>query len=205
MSSHVSELLADYALNALTGAEHLAVEAHLGECGQCVAELVQIQAALTVVGTPLPATPPSATARQRLLDAIAAGGRFDDFAERVAELFDLPASKARDYLDRLDDPARWMVGPGHGVFMLPVRPGPRAAGTMSGFVKVAPGSEFPHHTHNGDETNIVLQGACADPDGTVYRRHMQMEFAAGSAHSFTAIEDVDFIVAVRLAGGFTLG
>lgn len=204
MSDHVFELLADFALNTLADAERDRVDAHVTDCDQCAAELATTHAALASVAAPLPGVSPCNLARGRLLDALGEGTRFDDFSERVARLFDIPVGKAQRYLARIDDPSRWAPGPGTGVFLLPINPGPKFEGSMSGFVKVNTGSEFPEHTHNGDEATIVLQGACKDPDGTIYRRHMDISYGRGSSHSFTAIEDISFIAAVRLAGGFQL-
>ncbi len=204
MSDHVSELISDFALDTLSEDQRSRFTAHIADCDQCAMELATTQKALTAMAAPLAASAPSPKLRDRLIEAIALGSRFDDFADRVAALFDLPVDKAKRYLDRIDDPSRWIEGPGPGVLMLPIRPGPTFTGSMSGFVKVHTGKEFPHHTHVGEEQSIVLQGACVDPDGTVYRRHQDIMYSPGSSHSFTVIEDLDFIAAVRLAGGFQL-
>ena len=146
----------------------------------------------------LPAVEPPDSGRSRLLSAAAEGNRFADFTERVAELFDIPVAKARKILDRIDDPARWTPGPGPGVTLLGTRPGAAYEGALCGFVRVAPGARFPQHDHLGAEDSIVLQGACTDSDGTVYRRYQDMHYDEGTSHDFEACEGgPDFLTATR--------
>src|SRR5690606_32221832 len=98
--------------------------------------------------------------------------------------------------------AAWEPGPLAGTGLIHFEAGPACAGADTGFVRVAPGVRFPWHAHNGEETNLVLQGACADSDGTVHRRGAVFVHAAGSEHEFRASAGHPALVfAVRVFGG----
>ena len=81
----------------------------------------------------------------------------DEDLQRVYQWVDeIPLSRpkrniARDFAD--------------GVLVAHVPNGPATEGAIVGFIKLAPGTSFPTHTHLGDETVLVVQGAFRDSEG----------------------------------------
>jgi Anti-sigma-K factor rskA/Putative zinc-finger len=77
MSAHeqFADDLALYALNDLTGAERLALEAHLQECPSCRRELQALRGDLGLLGLSSSGPQPPARSKERLMRAIAAEPR----------------------------------------------------------------------------------------------------------------------------------
>jgi quercetin dioxygenase-like cupin family protein len=78
--------------------------------------------------------------------------------------------------------------------------GPACAGSDTGFVRVAAGTTFPWHGHDGDEVTLVLAGSSRDYSGTILTAGDEFALNGGSAHEFTALGDQDYIYAVRVVG-----
>jgi predicted ChrR family anti-sigma factor len=199
-SSHVTELLPEYALGSLEASDGTAVTVHLDACGDCTAELAELEDALASVALSLDPVAPSADLRDRLLQA-ANEGRFAGFAERFSAIFDVAVDRAKELLTWIDDPARWEPGPAAKTGLIHFPAGAACAGADTGFVRVEPGVLFPWHLHNGEELNVVLQGACVDSNGTTYRSGDEFVNAGDTEHDFRAIGDVDYIFMVRVRNG----
>jgi quercetin dioxygenase-like cupin family protein len=133
--------------------------------------------------------------------AAAVGGRFAHFATAFASIFDVAIERAVQLLDWIDDASRWEPGPLAGTALIHFPAGPACAGADTGFVRVEPGVLFPWHEHNGEETNLVLQGACLDSNGTTYSRGEVFVNQGDTEHDFRACGDVDYIFAVRVFDG----
>ncbi|MCB9787626.1 MAG: hypothetical protein H6744_13170 [Deltaproteobacteria bacterium] len=127
---------------------------------------------------------PSASLRGRLLESAGATDRFARFTDAIARLLDLGADAARRVMAHIDDPSRWLDGPGPARSCW-VSHGPSLAGTITGFVRLPAGETFPEHTHLGDEQMLILQGVCVDGvDGTESRPGDLRTQQAGSSHDF---------------------
>lgn len=165
-------------------------------------ELAEVLAELGVVGREEPA----ATARERLLAAITRSpDRWAPFAHRLARMFDLSVAKMTTVLARLDDPSAWEPGPIPGVSLLHFDGGQSLATADSGFVRLAPGTEFPDHRHVGIERVLIVEGAYVASDGRTYRAGDEHPMEAGTTHSYVVTADGPCTFAVTLSAGIEIG
>lgn len=200
MSVCVTEQLPDFLLGGLPADQADVVASHLGDCERCSQELDDISESLSGLALELEPVQPSPALRERIL-ASAQKGRFAQFAERFAKMFDVAVDRAKELLDLVDQPSAWEDGPCEGSGLIHFDAGPATVGADTGFVRVKPGVLFPWHTHGGLETNLVLQGSCIDSDGTVYKRGDVFVNQPGTAHEFRAAEgDLDYVFAVVVFG-----
>ena len=109
---------------------------------------------------PLASTPLDSL-RARVLASASHVGRLWRFAEQVGAALDLPLARARELLDRLDDPSAW-TQTSAGIEALWVEGGPRVAQAVCGFLRFRAGVRSPEHEHVGEETLLVLQGGLRD-------------------------------------------
>lgn len=145
------------------------------------AETASLMRVVGQVAQPLAAPQPL---RSRILAS--AAGRFEGFAVRVAALFDLSVEQAREQLARIPASDVWTGTPLPGLRLLHLRGGPRVAAADCGFVRLDPGTTFPHHAHDGEEWALVLSGRSEDSTGPVALPGDLIHFGAGASHSFRA-------------------
>ncbi|MBM4361628.1 MAG: cupin domain-containing protein [Deltaproteobacteria bacterium] len=159
--------------------------------------------ALSLLALSLPAVPPSAAARARMLAALEGESRYVPFATTLARLFDLPEVGVRALLARAADPAEWREG------FLPVErflhfdAGPAMVGLRAGLVQMLAGTEIPAHRHREREITLVLEGALTDGDGRAVGPGEWLDMPAGSVHSLRIDGDRRSVLAV-LRGGIEL-
>ena len=135
----------------------------------------------------LPELSPAPELRERLLGDARSEGRLARFAGAVAELLDVGTAKAKELLERIDDPSAWSLEL-PGISFLWVEGGPSVANAVRGFVRVAAGQEFPDHEHLGDETVLVLQGGFEDVQrGKVFLPGDVDKMPTGTNHGFRAL------------------
>jgi hypothetical protein len=148
--------------------------------------------------------------RDRILGAIRSTHRFDELEAQLATILDLPAAAVRDLLLAIDGGrkergGRWEDSPMPGVELLHFDGGPAVADAITGFVRIAPGAEFPHHEHVGEETVVVLQGACRDSSGTVHGRGAVVRMQPGTAHSLVALGPIPLVYTAVVQRGLKIG
>jgi quercetin dioxygenase-like cupin family protein len=136
--------------------------------------------------------------RARILASVA--GHFEGFVERVAALFDLSSDEAREQIARIPAAEAWTGTPLPGLRLIHLRGGPRVAAADCGFVRLEPGTTFPHHFHEGDEWALVLRGRADDSTGAVSLPGDLVHFGVGSSHSFRAAGPVPLLFAVVQQG-----
>lgn len=155
------------------------------------------------VGEALEPVSPSAGLLVRLMQSTAEASRFERFVDQMKGLLDLSEEKVRGYLDMLDDPSSWLPGPSDASWLIHIDDaGDAVTAANVGFVKVRAGTPFPHHTHEGAETVLVLQGGYRDSDGSLRERGDFFEAGDGTDHDFCALEDgPDLIFLVFLERG----
>jgi len=104
-----------------------------------------------------PAPLPSAL-RARILASVKAESRFLSFADQVAALVDVAVDRAKELLLGIDAEESWGDSIVPAMRLYNFDGGPSVANAITGFVRMPPGSAFPHHVHVGQETVLVLQG-----------------------------------------------
>lgn len=196
----IRDLLPAYALGALDDDEAGLVVHAVTADPALAAELDALLDAAGELGGVVQPVAPSAAARTRLLDAVRDGARFERFAGRFAEMFDVAVDRARELLGLVDQPSAWHPGPGPHAWLIHFPGGPSLATADTGFVKLARGERFPWHRHQGDEHCLILQGA-AD-DSLCGRLDIGDEgvLPGGTEHDLVAVGDDDLIFAVWVRG-----
>lgn len=117
-------------------------------------------------------------------------GRLYRFAEPLAALMDVDRATAQALLDGLDEPEPFEPGPfpGLDIALRHISGGPAVQNAITGFVRVGPGTAFPHHEHLGDEHVLILQGHCVETQsGTVASPGQVVTRPGGTAHEIQAL------------------
>ena len=146
---------------------------------------------------------PSDAMRRRLFERAGGVDRFLPFLARACEVFDLPERETEDHLHSIDREDDWdELVP--GVRFRDFDGGEKLGDAHAGLVRVDPGAAFPHHTHIGQESILILQGTIEDEDGTRWRAGDIIVSEDGTAHEMRAVGDKEVIyAAVVTALAFT--
>jgi anti-sigma factor ChrR (cupin superfamily) len=147
-----------------------------------------------------PVDPPPAL-RDRIVATLASGGRLERFAEAVARLLDVGADKARALLDGIDRAESFAMGLMEGMESYSVEGGPAVAGSITGFIRIKPGTTFPHHVHVGREHVLVVTGRLRDSDGVELGPGDEKVMEPGTAHSFVVLDGPDLVYLAVVADG----
>jgi hypothetical protein len=196
MSTTIQDLLPLYALGLLEGDEAATVAKAIEADPLLARELESYDSAFVT-----PIAPP-ADLEKRLLASVG-GGRFERFAARVSQLFDLSVERTRELLGLTERASSWGEEAPR-VFLIHFDAGPAAATADCGIIRIAPGGVFPPHIHRGEEHAVVLSGAIRDHDGKVYRAGEELVYAPGSSHFLTVDGDEDVIFVARAFDGIEL-
>jgi anti-sigma factor ChrR (cupin superfamily) len=204
MTGDVRELLPLYALGILESDEAGLVERAIARDASLAAELAAYQQTAAELGAAIEPVAPSPAVEQRLLASIG-GGRFEAFSARLAQLFDVTRERARELLGLIERPASW-IPQLPGISLVHFDGGPAAAAADCGFVRLAPGTVFPPHSHLGEEIVTVLSGRLHDPTNdriiVVGDDYVQAE---GTDHHLICVGDEDCIYASRATNGIAVG
>ena len=195
----VRDLLPLYAVGAVDDAERRAVETAIASDPALAAELASYEDAASLIASAAPAVAPPKYLKARLMSSIGAG-RFEKFATRVGQIFDVAIDRAREMLGWVDDPNKWVPSGLPGMRAVHFAAGPACAGADTGYIELAPGAQFPFHEHIGEEVSLVLAGRVRDSDGTIYVPGQEIPKAPGTKHEFWADGDDTLVVAVRVFG-----
>jgi anti-sigma factor ChrR (cupin superfamily) len=205
MTKRLFDLVPEYVLGQLSDADRRELEAELARSPELRAELAATTEAYAAMTDRLhPVAPPPAL-KKRLMDSITAPDeRYQPFAIKLAEYFDLAVDRVRDLIRQIHDPkTEWVPGPLPGILTMDFDGGPRVATADVGFVKLPAGLHFPWHRHTGHELNYVMKGRVRDFDGTIYGPGEGIEKDAGTEHEFWCLDDEDVLLAV-VVGGFEI-
>jgi anti-sigma factor ChrR (cupin superfamily) len=202
----MSELLPAHLLELLDADEARDVEDALAASPRLREERAALEAVLGAVAFAVPPVAPSPGARARLLAAVDGEHRYAPLQDRLAALFDLTSARIQALLALIPGREAWTSGPCDGVSLLHFEAGPRALAVDAGFVRLAPGVEFPTHRHLGRERALVLEGAYLEVEtGQVVRAGEAAERLPGSTHTFRALPGADLVFAVVLEGPIEIG
>lgn len=195
----VRALLPLHALGLLEPDEATAVEHAIAADPALAAELAAYRDAAAVIA---PAVAPAPDVKARLLASVG-GGRFERFAARFAQLFDVTVDRARELLGLVERPGSW-EHPVPGVDLIHFAGGPSCAAADCGFIRIAPGCTFPWHTHRGEEVSIILSGTLRDHSGRRLPAGDELVQAAATQHDLRADGDEPVIFAARAFNGIEL-
>ncbi len=199
------EVLFEYALGALGPDESAAVEAALAGSPALRAALAEIEATVSGLGEALEPLPPSASARDKLLEAATTTERWAPFTARLGKLVDLADEKMRAVFARARDLLQWEPGPIPGVQLFHFDGGAAAAALDAGLVRVTAGSYSPIHRHTGDEWVFVLEGTFVDlVTGATHGPGELIHHGPGSEHAFKVGDATDLVYALVLSAGVEL-
>ncbi len=149
----IKELLPLYALGILEADEVAAVDRAVAADPALAAELVSFQRVAESMVVPVA---PPAHVKVQLMASLGAG-RFERFASRMASLFDVTVPRAQEILGLIERPSSWEDRL-PGISIVHFDGGPAVATADCGFIRLAPGTTFPPHTHPGEEITLVLAG-----------------------------------------------
>ncbi len=203
MNVDMETLLAQYALGILPPPERAAVERYLASSGEGTAQLYELHEAVSSMAAVAPGQGrPASASRMALLELGRGAARFLPFVDRVATLFDVSDDDASDALALIDRASVWQpLRP--GVRYVDVPAGPGVGERHAGLVRMGPGVVFPHHTHQGDESFLILQGQARDSQGMWMQPGDEITNRDGTGHSVTVVGDQELIYAIVL-GSYTI-
>jgi len=191
----IRDLLPLYALGTVDADDASAVEHAVSADPALAAEL---DAYLDLI----PRVTPTADVQTRLLASVG-GGRFEKFADQMANIFAVTLGRARELLGLIESAASW-EHPMPGIEAIHFEGGPVHAAADCGFVRIAPGCTFPWHTHRGEEVTLILMGVMRDHEGKLSRAGDIVVLPESSQHELTAVGSEDVIYAARVMNGFEL-
>jgi len=198
----LTALLPLYALGVLAPDEVARVEAALAADPALAAEVASYHDGLPALVVPV-APPPDIFAR---LQASIGAGPLDRFAARLASLFDVTLDRARELLGLTERPASWERPiPGFGLELVHFGGGPAWAAADCGFVRLAPGTPFPLHTHAGEEVSLILAGALQDrQSGQHYGPGDEIVRERGTTHDVISVGPEACVYAARALDGIEI-
>jgi len=125
---------------------------------------------------------------------------FDCYIDPVMLLFDLNTEQTRDILNKAATQNRDYFAPCGipGTQLFYFKGGPGTANATCGIVKMAAGTVFPAHEHQGEERVIILQGSATEQSGRSYHAGAAINCPKGTRHSFRAHENCTLVFAVLL-------
>lgn len=200
MSADIQELLPLYALGVLEGDDVALVEAALASDPSLARVLATYRDTAAALVEPVA---PAPEVKARLMASIGES-RFEKFSTALAKLYDVTVDRARELLGLMERKASWEHAmPGLG--LVHFSGGPAFAAADCGFVRLAPGTSFPHHTHMGEEVSLILAGEIQDKQtGVIYRAGDEVVKAADSDHDVVCVGSEDAIYAARAMNGIAI-
>lgn len=183
------ELAALYAAGALPSEERVLFEAHLATgCTVCNDELQRLHPVLAAFAAASTPAPPDPRTREALLKRVAAASEAHQASPlqrhwQSAEQANTPRPEM--FIQRVEE-GIWEKSdvPGVSIRTLFVD---QAKNQFTALVRMAPGSSYPRHVHNGPEECLVLEGELHVGD-TVLRQGDYQRAPAGSRHGIQSTE-----------------
>jgi anti-sigma factor ChrR (cupin superfamily) len=176
MSDRFQSATPAYVLGTLEGQDRLEFEAHLASgCAECTETVTAFRPLMLALAQEPISRPVASQVRSLLMD----------LAQAPSLPIDLSALSWEE------------VGPGVKRSIVHHDPAREMYGTI---LWAKPGSRYPPHRHQGDESFLVLQGHCRD-DAADYRAGSVARKRPGTAHSVEFLPGEDCIGYVVSYGG----
>jgi anti-sigma factor RsiW len=200
----IRELLPLYALGVLDDIEATQVEAAIARDPSLAIELAAYQdTASGMVDLTVQPVEPQPEVKARLMASIGES-KFEKFSAQLARLYDVTVDRARELLGLMERKTSWET-PMPGLGLVHFDGGPAYAAADCGFVRLAPGSSFPHHTHMGEEVSLILAGEIQDKQtGVIYRAGDEVMKPLDSDHDVVSVGTEDAIYAARAMNGIAI-
>jgi putative transcriptional regulator len=203
----LDDLLPEYTLGTLPEEQRREVDSLLADSPLARRQADAAAEALAVgVAQSLPIVAPPRALRDRLMATLGGPERFAPFFPALSRLFDLPADTLRGLLARAETQGAFWESrlgatdlPGVELFHFPVGPTLAAEGAAGGVLRLRPGAIFPRHTHGGEETTFVLEGALR-MDKQLVGPGATIVTSKGDVHTFTAAPERSVLVMVLHRG-----
>jgi hypothetical protein len=142
---------------------------------------------------------PSESLHQRLMESVGSAPlRYAPFFGRLAQLFEITENHVEAELARLADPRCWRWTGLPGVSVATVTAAAHLQASEATWVRFAPGTRFPHHSHTGEERVLVLEGSYIDDGGLEHGPGDLHRMPRGSRHSFVVSRQSPCIAAARI-------
>lgn len=177
------ELAADYCSGGMTREQVDAYEHHLSDgCDSCAAALSQLEPVVQSLFESVEPVEVDAALRQQVLDQV---GKEKDSSHQIWKSWG--SDDASGLSINMAADAKWeSLGiDGINIRRLFVD---RARNQMTAMVRMAPGTAYPSHTHDGPEECLVLEGDLRHGD-QVYREGDYHRMGEGSHHGIQSTEN----------------
>ncbi len=166
---------------------------------------VSAEDAMDALASSLEPAPVPDALRARILASTRTEGRFASFAAQVAEIVDVAVDTAKELLLGIDEDESWGPAAVPAMKLYNFEGGPAVANAIAGFVRMPVGSVFPHHSHIGEETLLVLQGSFRESNGDVVGPGEVKVSGTDVEHSFEVLEGPELIYLVVVHDGIRIG
>jgi anti-sigma factor ChrR (cupin superfamily) len=181
-----------YLLGGLDRAERERFEAHVSSCAACRSELEELRPLVPEFALAAPAQEPPRGLFDRILESVRTPSRPAPSGSGPAASTDVPWQRWKpdelgsELVNSFAAQGEWESTPVPGVEARRLLVDGRRE-RVSMLVRMAPGSSFPAHVHNGDEECFVIQGDLRVGDMTM--RAGDYQFApAGTRHPVQSTE-----------------
>jgi putative transcriptional regulator len=197
------DLLSEYVLGTLPSEQRRQIDVLVADSPQVRCQVDAAAEALALgVAQGLGPVAAARPLRERLMATLASPDRFAPFLPALMKLFELPAETIRVLLARAEtDGAFWETRldsvdlPGTELFHFQVGPHLAVGGAAGGVLRLRPGATFPRHTHGGEETTFVLEGALRIENQLV-GPGATFDAAMGATHEFSAAPERSLLIMV---------
>ena len=201
------DVLSEYVLGTLPAEQRREVDVLVADSPSVRREVEVAREALALgAAQELPVVMAPRPLRDRLMATLASPDRFAPFMPALSKLFELPADTIRGLLARAETAGAFWESrlndhdlAGIELFHFPVGPTLAADGAAGGVLRLRPGATFPHHSHGGDETNFVLEGAMR-VDNQLVGPGAAVEIAKGASHTYSAAPERSLLLMVLHRG-----
>lgn len=177
--------LIEYALDLLDAPTRDEAERAIGADAGAKARLSELRHDLGLIALAPEPVAPTPALRERILDATAPQPRYGGMVARLSAFLDLAAEQVERLLLNTHQIARpiWKtLAP--GISVMPIKAGPARRSQRCALVLMEADTQFPSHTHPGDEWALLIDGHVRESTGRELHSGDHLYKPAGSTHAF---------------------